>query len=163
MAHQTEIERKFLVDPAALPPLPPGARLVQGYLALSPTIRVRTEDLNGHRRGYLNIKGEGLVGREEFEYVIPFEEAEALLRLATGSLVSKTRHTFPAGAGDLKWEVDLFDGLNEGLAVAEIELPAADAPFPRPGWLGEDVTEDPAYKNVALALRPYRTWRPAED
>ena len=43
--------------------------------------------------------------------------------------------------------------------VAEIELPAEDAPFERPAWLGAEVTHDARYFNSALAARPYAQWR----
>lgn len=160
MAYKEEIELKFLVREDALPPLPPGARLVQGYLGTQPTVRVRTEEAPGQApRAFLTIKGEGLVGRDEFEYDIPIDEGRALLGLAQGSLISKTRYRLPVtGSPDLAWELDVFEGDNKGLTVAEIELPGADFPFDRPDWLGKDVTRDPAYKNAALVHRPYCRW-----
>lgn len=160
MAAKEEIEHKFLIDPARLPPLPPGARLKQGYLGFSPTVRVRTEEQpDGARQGYLTIKGEGLVGRDEWEYPIPFEEAEGLLRLAVVPVVSKTRHLLPVdGDPALKWEIDVFEGENEGLIVAEIEIPVRGHAFQRPEWVVRDVTEDRRYKNTALAQRPFRSW-----
>ena len=160
MAHKEEIERKFLVQRERLPPLPEGARLVQGYLSFWPTVRVRSEEGPGnHTCGYLTVKGPGLVGRDEFEYEIPFEDARAMQQLAQAALVSKTRHRVPATPGDdLTWEIDVFDGANEGLIVAEIEIPSLECMFDRPAWLGQDVTEDPAYKNAALAQHPYNSW-----
>lgn len=159
MARKLEIERKFLVQRDLLPPLEGGAHLVQGYLGTMPTVRVRTEEKAEGRKAYLTIKGEGLVGRDEFEYEIPFEDAEALLKLAQSSLVAKKRYRLPVtDQPGLTWEIDVFEGDNAGLVVAEVELPAEDHPFHRPGWLGRDVTEDPAYKNSALARRPYSTW-----
>jgi adenylate cyclase len=160
MARKEEIERKLLVHPELLPELPPGARLVQGYLSFRPAVRVRTEETPGAApNAYLTIKGEGLVGRDEFEYSIPFEEGQALLKLAHGFLVSKTRYRLPvSGSPDLTWELDVFDGQNEGLVVAEIEIPAAGHPFERPEWVGADVTEDAAYKNACLAQRPFNQW-----
>src|SRR5688500_7604515 len=121
MARKEEIEYKFLVDCEILPELPPGARLVQGYLGFSPTVRVRTEEGPGSsRRAYLNVKGPGLVGRDEFEYDIPFEDAEALLELSQGSVIRKTRHRLPVeGDPSLAWEVDVFEAENAGLVVAE--------------------------------------------
>ena len=160
MAHKEEIERKFLVHRDRLPPLPEGARLVQGYLSFWPNVRARTEQGPGdHTCGYLTVKGPGLVGRDEFEYPIPFEDAQALHGLAQAALVSKTRYRLPATPGDdLTWELDIFEGENEGLVVAEIEIPRLDCVFDRPSWLGQDVTEDPAYKNSALAQRPFKSW-----
>jgi adenylate cyclase len=159
MGYKVEIERKFLVHQDRLPPLENGAHLVQGYLGVRPTVRVRTEELGGAKKGYLTIKGEGLVGRDEFEYEIPFVDGEALLKLALSSLVAKKRYLLPVeGQPDLAWEVDVFEGDNAGLIVAELEMPDADHAFPKPDWLGEDVTEDPAYKNSALSLHPFSRW-----
>jgi len=160
MALNREVERKFRVHPDRLPKLPEGARLVQGYLGFEPTVRVRTEEGPGDtRKAYLTIKSPGLLSRDEYEYDLPFAEAQQLLTLARASLVSKTRHRLPVeGAEGLKWEIDFFDGDNAGLVVAEVELPDEETDFPRPDWLGEDVTEDGAYKNAALATRPFRRW-----
>lgn len=159
MSRKEEIEHKFLVKKDQLPDLPPGAELAQAYLAFEPTVRVRTEaSPQGAKKAFLTIKGMGLVGRDEFEYEIPFEEGEALLGLAQSAVVRKTRHLLPAEPADLKWEVDVFSGDNEGLIVAEIEIPAAEHSFERPDWLGEDVTLDPAYKNASLSQRPFREW-----
>lgn len=155
-----EIERKFLVRAELLPALGPGRRLAQGYLSFAPTVRVRTEVGPGiERRAYLTIKGRGLVARDEFEYEIPFDEAEAMLEMCQGSVVTKTRHEVPADGSDgLVWEIDVFDGANQGLITAEIELSSPEQAFPRPEWLGEDVSRDPAYKNALLAQRPFSTW-----
>jgi adenylate cyclase len=43
----------------------------------------------------------------------------------------------------------------EGLLVAEVEFDSRQASerFEKAGWLGRDVTEDPAYSNRTLAER----------
>jgi adenylate cyclase len=160
MGYQKEIERKFLVDSAKLPDLPEGARLIQGYLCFEPTVRVRTEEGPAdQRKAYITIKGEGLVGRDEFEYDIPFEEATNLLQLAQSSLVSKTRYKLPLKEHPgLKWELDIFEGDNAGLTVVELEMPDEAFDFPRPEWLGQEVTENPAYKNASLSRHPFKKW-----
>jgi CYTH domain-containing protein len=164
MGYKVEIERKFLVNIEKLPQLPKGRRLTQGYLSFGPkaTVRVRTEEAEDSREDIacLTIKGSGLVGRDEFEYKIPSDEANQLLKLAQATLVTKRRIILPVeGLPELKWELDIFDGENEGLVVAEIELPHEDFDFPHPDWLGQDVTEDPSYKNAALAQTPYKKWQ----
>ncbi len=160
MARKEEVEFKFRVHADRLPPLPPGIRMAQAYLGFRPTVRVRTQDGPGEKReAFLTIKGPGMMVRDEFEYAIPFEEAVALLSLGSSAPVRKTRHHLPVeGQPDLRWEVDVFEGENAGLIVAELELPHRAHPFPRPEWLAEDVSEDPRYKNAALAQRPYSTW-----
>jgi adenylate cyclase len=37
-------------------------------------------------------------------------------------------------------------------------MPGYDYKFERPDWLGQDVTEDPRYKNAALAQHPFKNW-----
>lgn len=57
------------------------------------------------------------------------------------------------------WEIDEFFGANEGLIVAEIEIPSEDAAFPKPDWIGEEVSGDPRYFNSNLVRNPYTTWQ----
>ena len=57
------------------------------------------------------------------------------------------------------WEIDEFDGANTGLVVAEIELDDPAQSFTRPPWLGEEVSHDARYYNVALAHKPYSEWK----
>jgi adenylate cyclase len=117
-------------------------------------VRVRTvEDC-----GYLTIKGPAAGGvRPEYEYEIPLADAVAMLQtLCLRPLIEKRRYRI-AFQGFV-WEVDEFFGDNQGLIVAEIELPAPDQPFARPPWIGQEVTSDPRYANAALSRRPYRLW-----
>jgi adenylate cyclase len=152
-----EIERKFLVaSDEWRQQAEPGVRYRQGYLSAQPraTVRVRVAG----ERAFLTVKGEaaGLV-RPEFEYAIPLPDAEAMLAgLCGGPLVEKTRYRVPH-SGHI-WEVDVFEGDNAGLVVAELELTHPDEPFARPPWLGREVTGDARYLNARLARYPYRTW-----
>jgi adenylate cyclase len=54
--------------------------------------------------------------------------------------------------------VDVFEGDNAGLVVAEIELPSEEAGFEKPAWLGDEVSDDPRYYNVSLVTHPYCDW-----
>lgn len=144
-----EIERKFLVKNPTFRELSTTAtRIKQGYLSRLPeaTVRVRIAG----NRAFLTVKGKnhGCV-RDEWEYAVPVADAEAMLdRCAQGSVISKTRYIVPDGA--YNWEVDEFHGSNEGLVVAEIELPHAEATFNRPDFIGEEVTGNPSYYNSNL-------------
>lgn len=144
-----EIERKFLVKNPTFRELSTTAiRIKQGYLSRLPeaTVRVRIAG----DKAFLTVKGknDGAV-RDEWEYSIPVADAEGMLeRCAQGSVISKTRYIVPDGA--YNWEVDEFHGSNEGLVVAEIELPHAEATFNRPDFIGEEVTGNPAYYNSNL-------------
>ncbi|HHM05280.1 MAG TPA: CYTH domain-containing protein [Gammaproteobacteria bacterium] len=153
----TEIERKFLVSSDAWRARAGGGRRMrQGYLAGSEraSVRVRVSGDQAH----LNLKSATLgVCRREYEYAIPVAEAEEMLvHLCDGPLIEKTR--YPVRHGSHLWEVDVFEGDNEGLVVAEIELDAEDEAFERPPWLGEEVSGDPRYYNVCLVKHPYKSW-----
>lgn len=152
-----EIERKFLVaDDSWKASGEPGVELRQGYLNLEQrcSIRVRTDG----QHGWLNIKGATIgAQRQEFEYEIPLDDAEQLLKqFAIGPLIEKTRHRVPYGVH--VWEVDVFGGANGGLVVAEIELDDPQQEFERPSWLGPEVTDDIRYYNTSLTRNPYANW-----
>mgnify|MGYP000110722661 CR=1 FL=1 len=38
------------------------------------------------------------------------------------------------------------------------ELDAVDAPFPRPDWLGREITDEVRFYNLRLAETPFSTW-----
>jgi CYTH domain-containing protein len=118
------------------------------------TVRVRIAG----DEAFLTIKGQSTgATRAEFEYPIPKLDAQQLLALCQGPIIQKIRHrvTFEG----FMWEVDEFFGDNVGLVVAEIELASEDQQFPKPDWVGQEVTDDPRYFNSKLAQNPYSTWR----
>ena len=152
-----EIERKFLVNKAMWEQLArfDADSIRQGYIADNngTSIRVRTTNT----KAWLNIKK--LVSpteRFEFEYAIPLEDAMDMFTHLVQNELSKTRYRIEH-AGNL-WEVDVFEGKNEGLIVAEIELPDADTAFEKPAWIAGEVTHDFRYLNTNLATQPYTTW-----
>jgi adenylate cyclase len=153
-----EIERKFLVNNDEWRSRAVGTRYCQGYLSRDParTVRVRIAG----DRAYLTIKGpsEG-IRRAEFEYAIPVEDAEALLQLCDRAPLEKIRYRL--SIAPFVWEIDEFLGVNQGLIIAEIELQHADQEFPRPAWLGMEVSGDPRYYNASLVAHPYSQWREA--
>ncbi|HEX5047452.1 MAG TPA: CYTH domain-containing protein [Gammaproteobacteria bacterium] len=155
-----EIERKFLVSGDAWrAEAAERAPMSQGYIARSDRNSVRVR-LAGER-AWLNIKSGGLVAsRHEFEYAIPPADARELLDLAIGPLIVKTRHLVPFGG--FEWEVDEFHGANQGLVVAEIELDDERQEFPRPAWIGAEVTHLERYYNVKLVKHPYSEWTETE-
>jgi adenylate cyclase len=153
-----EIERKFLVlndDWRAAAGNP--ARLRQGYLAMTAKAVTRVR-VAGENAAFITVKSnEPGRSRDEYEYAIPHADGAALLKLCVDSVIDKTRYEVDAGGGRV-WEIDVFAGDNEGLVIAEIELPDEDAVFDRPPWLGAEVTDDARYYNAALARRAYKFW-----
>jgi adenylate cyclase len=129
----------------------------QGYLSSLATSSIRVRISNDH--AWLNIKT-ATVGthRHEYEYEIPMTDADEILHnLCRKPLIEKTRH-FVTDNNHL-WEIDEFEGDNQGLIVAEIELDATGQSFSKPLWLGQEVTDDLRYYNNNLALLPYSEWR----
>ncbi|OYT12325.1 MAG: adenylate cyclase [Bacteroidetes bacterium 4572_112] len=153
-----EIERKFLVKGDFKSSVVKDTRIVQGYLSSVPerTVRIRVKG----EKGFITIKGIGNASgasRYEWEKEISTTEAKELLELCEPGVIDKTRFIVPAD-GDLVFEVDEFYGENEGLTVAEIELPTEETPFTKPEWLGEEVTGDVKYFNSMLMKTPFKKW-----
>jgi len=151
-----EIERKFLIKNDNWKPLvQKGQAIKQGYLNLDPERTVRVRLIN--QKGFLTIKGKSInTSRLEFEYEIPHEEAEELLKLSDKTGIEKTRYELPADG--VIWEIDIFQGQNEGLRIAEIELTDENQPFEKPEWLGHEVSLDSRYYNSNLILHPFKKW-----
>lgn len=149
-----EIERKFLVNGPFKQLVRSSVRISQGYLCCDEerTVRVR---LWGDE-GRLTIKGRSTDnGLTRFEWEIPIDKNDALelLQLCLPGRIDKTRYL--VDWGNLTFEVDEFYGDNEGLLIAEVELPSADTPVDLPPFIGREVTGDEHYYNSYLARHPY--------
>ncbi|MDX1513599.1 MAG: CYTH domain-containing protein [Gammaproteobacteria bacterium] len=154
----TEIERKFLVkNESWRSDADGGTPIRQGYIVggAAATVRVR---LSGER-AWLSIKSATVgVTRGEFNYEIPCADAACILEtLCTGTTIEKVRFVVRYAGHD--WEIDVFEGENDGLVLAEIELQSEGEAFERPAWAGKEVSDDPRYYNSALAECPYRRWK----
>ena len=150
-----EIERKFLVKKNSWTRPNEGTLYIQGYLSSSPetTVRIRIAG----KIGFITIKGKTTgFSREEFEYEIPVEDAEILLKKCKNAPIKKIRYKVLLN-GTL-WEIDEFLEENSGLLIAEVELPDEKASFFRPEWLGKEVTDDKRYHNSHIAQHPFKTW-----
>lgn len=153
-----EIERKFLVKGDFKSEAFKSTRITQGYLSSVPerTVRVRVKG----DKGFITIKGignESGASRFEWEKEIPVEEVRDLLKICEPGVIDKTRYLVKNG--EFTFEVDEFYGDNDGLTVAEIELPDEQAQFNRPDWLGEEVTGDVRFYNSMLMKNPYKNWK----
>lgn len=153
-----EIERKFLVksmhfvDNAVS-----STKIIQGFLNTHPerTVRIRIKG----EKGFLTVKGksnETGTTRFEWETEIAHIDAQKLLQLCEKGILEKTRYLVPFEGHN--FEVDVFDGENKGLILAEIELTTESELFQKPHWLGEEVTGDIKYYNSQLSKQPFNTW-----
>lgn len=162
-----EIERKFLLaDDAWRGAVARSEAIAQGYLvgaaalgigAARASVRVRVSGA----AAWINIKA-AVPGIERAEYDIPMpvDDARELLATLCDGVIEKTRHHVHV-EGTL-FEIDEFAGDNLGLVVAEVELRSVDAAFPRPAWLGREVSDRPRYYNVNLIQHPFRNWTAGE-
>ena len=151
-----EIERKFLVTNSNYKKNIVGQYYCQGYISDTPerVVRIRIAE----NIAFLTIKGigEGIV-HPEFEYEIPVADARFLLdNLCLRPLIEKLRYKIHQD--ELVWEVDEFLNENEGLVIAEVELPSEHYPLTLPDWVGKEVSFDVRYYNVNLFKNPYCNW-----
>ena len=80
-----------------------------------------------------------------------------LRTMCDGHVLDKVRHFVPyAGA---TWHVDVYDGILNGVVLAEIELERADQQLELPAWIGKEVTGDPSYRKVNMLAQRIAAWR----
>lgn len=151
-----EIERKFLIDVKDWNFEGTPVKMKQAYLAVDhgKVIRVRMAG----NRAMLTIKGNlHGISRDEFEYEIPFDDAVQLIELREGAVIEKTRYLLDLNGKT--WEIDVFEGENAGLVVAEIELESEMEAFEKPEWIGDEVSTDVRYYNFSLSKNPFSKWQ----
>ena len=146
----TEIERKFLIHD--LQAATHGAFKVelieQRYLTdktVGTTVRVR---IVNDEKAFITIKGKGFLSRPEFEYRIPVEDAKEMFGF-TKNMILKVRYY--VHHIDHLWEIDVFQGMHMGLAIAEVELKSDDEKVELPHWVDREVTNDARFSNSNLS------------
>ena len=152
-----ETEHKYLINHELWQQIIPNksVQIKQAYLLTDPnkTIRIRTAG----NAGFITIKGKTIgASRPEFEYEIPIEEANQLIESFCSELIEKTRYYVVHE--NKTWEVDVFEGMNTGLIIAEIELVDEHEEYTKPNWVTQNVTDDRRYANSNLSLKPFTTW-----
>ena len=172
-----EIEHKYLICDKKYRELAVPTYYRQGYIPTVNGMTVRIRIAGTHAFTTFKDHAVGLT-RHEFEYEIPIDDAQQMLSLMCAQpQIEKHRYVIPLekcldAAGDpcsaylpdgttisgLHWEVDEFHGDNEGLIVAEIEVPSEDVKMTLPAWIGEEVTGDHKYYNSQLCKTPYSKW-----
>jgi len=157
-----EIERKFLLKNDDWKAHVTETHVIkQGYLqsgldkSQKSSVRIRISN----KQANINVKSVELTAiRQEFEYDIPLHDAEQMLRtLCNDVVIEKTRYYVPYESH--LWEIDVFEGPNAGLKMAEIELGSLDEHFEKPDWLGPEVSHDERYYNIYLLKTPFQQWQ----
>ncbi|WP_178862335.1 CYTH domain-containing protein [Thiomicrorhabdus cannonii] len=156
-----EIERKFLVKGQDWKALAfKSTHFAQGYLndihdaTSKSSVRVRIEG----DKANLNIKSLEIgLSRDEYEFVIPMQEAQKILKtLTVGPVIEKVRYL--VRYGNHIWEIDEFQGDNAGLIIAEVEMDSEEDVIVMPSWAGPEVTHESRFYNVSLSSYPYKDW-----
>ena len=121
-----EIERKFLVSSNTYKDKAQSTNITQAYLSVTGklAIRVRIDGMQASLA--IKSKVSERVNRE-YEYNIPVDEAQSLMKLDKFPLIKKTRYLVQYKS--YTWEVDEFHDENRGLIIAEIELSDKDEKF----------------------------------
>ncbi len=161
-----EIERKFTIKtiPEDLSKYP-YHHIEQGYLCVSPVVRVRKEDTDY----ILTYKGSGMMAREEHNLALNEEAYYHLREKVDGNIISKKRYLIPLRNPSfregfrtppedysLTIELDVFDAPFAPLVMAEVEFGSREAAeaFVPPEWFDEDVTYKKEYHNSYMAMLP---------
>ena len=148
-----EIERRFLVENEDWKSkVVLSENFSQAYLNSNLdewATRVRIIDNN---KAYITLKSSlnGLVNNE-FEYSIPIKDAIKLIKLSKYKII-KTRYQLKINHKN--WVVDLFDGSNSSLKIAEIELNSEYEKVEVPSWCGQEITGIKSLSNASLAKTP---------
>ena len=105
-----EIERKFLVSDQSWRELcTKSEQLRDGLVAISNERKVRVRIYESRATITVKTRGTG-AAREEFEYVIPVEDARELItNHCDGNVLDKIRHYVPYQG--FIWEVDVYEGI----------------------------------------------------
>lgn len=145
-----EIEHKYLVINNSFKEMASGfVDIKQGYLSRDPDRIVRVRTMG--EKGFLTVKSRNHgAKRLEFEYGIPVGDAREMLGLCLPGIVEKTRYFVPYEG--LIWEIDVFHGSQNGVIVAEVEIPDDGHTYAIPPFIGADITGDPAYYNSNLKV-----------
>jgi CYTH domain-containing protein len=177
-----EIEKKFTVRelPADLDRYPHHV-IEQGYLNVSPAIRVRREDSSFYMTYKAShepwqdssFSGERPIGKTEYNLPLDEQSYIHLLAKADGNVIRKKRYIIPLNDdafdkeqiqshpqlvralenGEIRIELDVFEDVFDGRILAEVEFPTEEAArlYKPAGWFDTDVTGDPAYSNARMS------------
>ena len=152
-----EIERKFTIKQ-----LPDNLEqyqclsIEQGYLCTNPIVRIRQKDneyiLTYKSKQGIDTTNTTAIVNQEVEVPLTKSAYEHLREKVDHQLVTKHRYLIPL-QGNLKIELDVFEGHLKGLYFAEVEFESEEAAnsFEPPEWFDQDVSKDKRYSNSHLS------------
>ena len=148
-----EIERRFIVENSDWKSkVMRSEDFSQAYLNSSIDEWATRIRVIGNKKGYITLKS-SINGFKnyEFEYSIPLKDAVELIKLSKYK-ITKTRYQLKIN--NKIWVVDLFDGSNFSLKIAEIELKSESEEIQVPSWCGKEITGLKLLSNASLAKIP---------
>lgn len=148
-----EIERKWMVKGWPEKPLPLlfEYRMRQGYLSVTPTVRIREESRSGGNTDYiLCFKSSGTLARKEIELSISEDKFRQLEDLIHLPLIPKIRRTYLLSDGSHLEVNHVDEGQKTEFWYAEIEFPTVEAAL---SWKSEDADLS-AYLNDEVTGQP---------
>ena len=111
--------------------------------------RVRVID---NKKAYITLKSSlSRLINYEFEYSIPTKDAIELINLSKYK-ITKTRYQLTINKKN--WLIDVFNGENSSLKIAEIELNSESEEIQIPSWCGQEITGIKLLSNASLAKTP---------
>jgi CYTH domain-containing protein len=145
-----EIERRFLVSNGDWKNnIAQSVCIRDGLIGGSNEEKVRVRIANGVATIALKSCRRNLIVRDEFEYVIPLSDAEEMLRtMCDINVIDKIRY-FIFHSSNI-WHVDVYEGILDGVVLAEVELASLEETFILPDWIGDEVTGDPRYSKINM-------------
>jgi CYTH domain-containing protein len=131
------------------------SEIQQGYLCLG------LDEARVRRKGdayLLTLKSAGGLTRREVEISLSPAQFETLWPLTEGQRLEKVRSVAEVSEShgtSARIEIDRFRGVHAPLVLIECEFVSAEAAqgFKAPAFFGEEVTDDPHFKNRSLATR----------
>ena len=97
--------------------------------------------------------------RDEYEWEVPYRVA-LFIMIGHGE-VRKMRYIYRHIDGKV-WEFDEYQGANEWIVLADIELSSLDETFEVPAWLGQETTKMKKITNNSFTMHPYANWSEEE-
>ena len=145
----TEIERKFLLtNDGWKSQVIRRIHIRDGLIANNNGNKARVRIADANATITLKSSRHGPI-RTEFEYAIPYSDAlEILQTMCDGRILDKVRYFIPHAG--LLWHVDVYEGILNGVVLAEVELQHADQEPNLPPWIGNEVTNDPRYRKINM-------------
>lgn len=144
-----EIERRFLLAKGSSIPIPAQhtkSTLKQAYLVGEKDRQIRVRIAN-NTVAWLCIKFTESIIRDEFEYVIPLNEAKEIYKKC-GWRIEKKRLSFKSNG--YHYDIDTY---KNGLVSVEVEFESKKhmKAWVKPSWLGEEITGVAKYSNILMA------------